>query len=256
MVYIPCHLITATPRERNTTPVLLGGEAEFLACSASSAQGHWQSRAGVGSQACGSEALKTTRAHGHLIKTVLLLLRNPDPEAAQRTLDCTNVRKMGTSCSSSWWSACWRATFRMWIGSSRRLWDRKPRGVPRKPSRRARGPQPAPPRLAPCSHPHLAVVLRVQGIPGLAEEGGVLGHVGKAGDDLIKVPGGAGQRGRAEGPLPHEVVGQARTLPLSQLPRCERTEVCAELLWSLTRSEARVMGSSPKRRMNLCGLRW
>lgn len=107
--------------ERNATSVLLGGEAKFLACSASSAQGHWQSKAGMGSQACGSEALKTTRAHGHLIKTALLLLRDPDPEAAQHTLDCTNVRKMGTSCSSSWWSACWRATFRMWIGSSRRL---------------------------------------------------------------------------------------------------------------------------------------
>lgn len=129
-------------------------------------------------------------------------------------------------------------------------------GSPRKPSRRARGPQPAPPWLAPCSHPHLAVVLRVQGILGLAEKGGVLGHVGKAGDDLIKVPRGAGQRGRAEGPLPHEVVGQTQTLPLSQPPHCQRIQVCAELLWFLTRSEALVMGSSPKRRMNLCGLRW
>ena len=100
------------------------------------------------------------------------------------------------------------------------------------------------------------VVLRVQGIPGLAEEGGVLGHVGKAGDDLIKVPGGAGQRGRAEGPLPHEVIGQIQTLPLSQPPRCERIQVCTELLWFLTRSKALVMGSSPQKRMNLCGLRW
>ena len=130
------------------------------------------------------------------------------------------------------------------------------RGSPRKPSRRARGPQPTPPWLAPCSHPHLAVVLRVQGIPGLAEKGGVLGHVGKAGDDLIKVPGGAEQRGRAEGLLPQEVVSQTRTLPLSQPPHCEHIQVCAELLWFLTRSEALVMGSSPKRRMNLCGLRW
>lgn len=44
---------------------------------------------------------------------------------AQHTLDCANVRKIGTSSSSSRWSAHWIATFRMWIGSSLRLWESK-----------------------------------------------------------------------------------------------------------------------------------
>lgn len=88
----------------------------------------------------------------------------------------------------------------MWIGSSLWLWERKPR----RGSRRAQGPSSSPPQLAPGSDTYLAVVLGVQGSEGLAEEGHVLGHVGKAGDDFIKVPGGAGQRGRAEGlrPMP------------------------------------------------------
>lgn len=45
---------------------------------------------------------------------------------------------------------------------------------------------------------YLALIL-VQGGAGLPEEGSVFRHVGKAGDDVIKVPGGVGQR-ETEGP--------------------------------------------------------
>lgn len=117
----------------------------------------------------------------------------------QHTLDCTNFRKIGTSSSSSRWSAYWRATFRMWIGSSLGFWESKTKAG----GRRTRGPQPAPSSAyAPCSDTDLAVFLTVQGSAGLAEEGGFPGHVGKAGDDLVEVPGGAGWRGRAEGCCP------------------------------------------------------
>lgn len=88
------------------------------------------------------------------------------------------------------------------MGSSLGFWERKTRaGV------KDLGPQPAPPQLAPCSDTHLVFFLRVHKSLGLAEEGGVLGHVGKAGDDFIKVPGDAGQRGRTEGCSP-TVMGQ------------------------------------------------
>ena len=70
-----------------------------------------------------------------------------------------------------------------------------------------RGPSLSPPQHAPCSDTDLAVFLRVQGSTGLAEEGSFPGHVGKAGDDFVKVPRGAGCRGRDEGLLPHDVEG-------------------------------------------------
>lgn len=77
----------------------------------------------------------------------------------------------------------------------------------------AKGSRPAlssasPPR----SGTHLAVVLGVQGSAGLAEEGGVCGHIGEAGDDLIKVPVGARQSGKAD----HKVIVQTQTLLLSE----------------------------------------
>lgn len=64
------------------------------------------------------------------------------------------------------------------------------------------GAPPAPPRLAPCSDTHLAVFVTVQGSAGLAEKGAVPGHVGEAGDDFIKVPGGVGQRAGLRGCSP------------------------------------------------------
>lgn len=53
----------------------------------------------------------------------------------------------------------------------------------------------ASPGAAQAGRLNLAIVLRVEGVAGLAEERRVLGHVGEAGDDLIKVPGGTGQGG-------------------------------------------------------------
>lgn len=197
-------------QERNATSVLLRGEADFwpvqppLPKVTGKAELMWAARPAA--LKCSQDNSGTWTPHQDGSPPS----QGPKPRGCPTYLGLHKCSE-GTSCSSSWWSACWRATLRMWIGSSRRPWDRKPRGVAKK--NQVVCPQPAPPWLAPCSHPHLAVVLRVQGILGLAEKG-CPGHVGKAGDDLIKVPRGAGQRGRAEGPLPHEVVGQTRTLPL------------------------------------------
>lgn len=139
----------------------------------------------------------------------------------------------------------------MWIGSSRRLWERKPRVG----SRRAQGPSPPPPRLAPCSDTHLAVILGVQGSTGLAEERNVLRHVGKAGNDLIKVPGGTGQRGRAEGPLSHKAIGQARPSLFPNHHSASTSKSVQNSCGSWLGPRHHRWGLSQKGRMNLCDLR-
>lgn len=99
------------------------------------------------------------------------------------TLDCTKVRKIGTSASSSRWSAHWMATFRIWMGSSRRFYRRKNESWEQEGRATV---CPSPVRITLWAH---LAIIRVQGGAGLTEEGSICRHVGKAGDDFIEVPG-------------------------------------------------------------------
>lgn len=128
-------------------------------------------------------------------------------------------------------------------------------GAPRKPSRRARGPSLPLPGWLPAQTLTLVSSSEYKESRALLKSGVSLGTLAKQETTSSKFLG-CGQRGRAQGPLPHKIMGQTRTPPPSQPPGCERIQVCAELLWFLTRSEVLVMGSSPKTRMSLCGLRW
>lgn len=102
-----------------------------------------------------------------------------------------------------------------------------------------------PPQLAPCSDTHLAVFVTVQGRTGLAEKGAVPGHVGEAGDDVIKVPGGVGQRAGLRGCSPTR--SQVRPGPsLFPSHHSASSSNSAEFIRFLTISKASLMGSFPK----------
>lgn len=86
------------------------------------------------------------------------------------TLDWAKALKIGTSFSSSTWSAQRSAMLRMWIGSSRMFWQREPRSaLLLQPSSAATSPAPLGGGQERC-RAHLAILLLVDGGSCLAEE--------------------------------------------------------------------------------------
>lgn len=86
------------------------------------------------------------------------------------TLDWAKALKIGTSFSSSTWSAQRSAMLRMWIGSSRMFWQREPRSaLLLQPSSAATSPTPLRGGQERC-RAHLAILLLVDGGSCLAEE--------------------------------------------------------------------------------------
>lgn len=174
-----------------------------------SSQGHQWSRARMGSQVCSSEALNRTRAHGHLTKTA------PTPPGTQN-------QQMPPVPWTAQMSGKWAPAAHP-HGGPHTEWPHSGCGLAllggsgtENQGRADQGPGalglPSPRLPPPRSGTHLAVVLGVQGSAGLAEEGGVCGHIGETGDDLIKVPVGARQSGKAD----HKVIVQTQTLLLSE----------------------------------------
>lgn len=115
-----CHCNTLG--ERNAS-LMLWKEAEALPHSATSSQGHWQRGVVELGMEAKSMALKHSAGLRHETshQDDAPLTGTQNQRHAQSTLDCTNVRKIGTSSSSSRWSAYCMATFKMWIGSSLRF---------------------------------------------------------------------------------------------------------------------------------------
>lgn len=238
-MYKPCHFIIAQPKctdsvisslqpwERETPPPCYGEEAKALPRSATGS-----SRARVRSQLCGSETLSRSRAHG--------TPPQDSPSSSPGTQNQRHTRAPWTARRSARSAPAPHPP-----GAQRTRWPRSGCGwALRVSSRREQGngvKDPGPARPSPacsCSGTYLAVLLTVHGGLGLAEEGGVPGHVGEAGDDIIEVPEDAGQRERAEGLLR---LGRRSGLspPFSQPPLWE-------LILFLTRSKASETRSFPR----------